>query len=294
MSDKEGGSSSSNNNVCKDIQRCLLDCGLQDIGFKGSPFTWHRQGLSERLDGAVINKSCCVRFDDASIFHLPKFKIDHVPLWLCFSHNVESNNGQCPFRFLASWLTHDGFSEVVRNNWRVCDDWNLNLTSLTYVVKRWNKDVFGNITLRKHCLLNHLHGIARSLSNGDNSYLYHLLNKLWFEYDQLLYQKEVFWFQKSRCKLLESGDKNTRYFHGTTVSIRKKQKIESLQDSNGIWVTDQDVLRGMAQSFFQELYIDEGPDTSSGIFGCFPSLPAEDRNRLHDPISYLEVKNALF
>lgn len=192
-------------------------------------------------------------------------------------------------------MTHEGFSEVVKENWRNDIEWNSNISSLTTAVKRWNEDVFGNITLRKNRLLNRLHGIARSLSNGHNSFLHHLQKKLWYEYEQVLYQEEVLWFQKSRCKWLKFGDRNTRYFHGTTVFRRKKQRIESLQDGNGNWISDQDTLKQMAQSFFQTLYTDDVPtDSQFAIRGCFPMLDDDEWNRIKSPVSHLEVKNALF
>lgn len=38
-SEKDGGRMASSISVCHEFQNCLLDCGLEDLGFKGSPFT---------------------------------------------------------------------------------------------------------------------------------------------------------------------------------------------------------------------------------------------------------------
>lgn len=118
-----------------------------------------------------------------------------MPLWLCFKQNFGTNRGQHPFRFLAAWLTHSDFGGLVKDKWDRKGSWGANITSLIEAIKIWNKNVFGNITYRKYCLLNRLHGISRSLQNGWNPYLLKLQKKLWNEYEVVLYQEEVTWFQ---------------------------------------------------------------------------------------------------
>nr|KYP48675.1 hypothetical protein KK1_029657 [Cajanus cajan] len=49
-----------------------------------------------------------------------------------------------------------------------------------------------------------------------------LSKKLWSEYEHVLIQEELLWFQKSRYKWLELGDRNTKYFHGSTLIRRRK------------------------------------------------------------------------
>lgn len=50
ISEKESGCAGSHSGPCKHFQSCLIDCGLEDMGFNGAPFTWHRGGLNERLE----------------------------------------------------------------------------------------------------------------------------------------------------------------------------------------------------------------------------------------------------
>lgn len=202
--------------------------------------------------------------------------------------------GRRPFLFVASWMTHEDFSELVKRNWTSRVDWNMNISSFTQAVQHWNKCVFGNIAYRKHRLMNRLHGISRSLSQGWNPYLVRLQKHLWTKYEKVLYQEEVLWFQKSRCKWLKYGDKNTRYFHGTTVVRRKRQRVEALQDSAGNWVHDPDCLRNMAIHFFQDLYLDDLSGAPWPIRGCFPKLSSGEFMRLSDNLSRQEVHKALF
>lgn len=205
----------------------MVECGLDDMGHNGSRFTWYRGDLKKRLDRAVVNIAWRVRFEEASIYHIPNFKSDHIPLWLKFKEASGYSRGKRPFRFLASWMTHDDFPGLVARNWNYQEEWNSNISSLTRVLKDWNKNVFGNIKYKKQRLMNRLDVISRSLSHGWNPFLLYLQDHLWREYEKVLFQEEIMWYQKSRCKWLQFGDKNTNYFHGTTIFRRKRAKGRS-------------------------------------------------------------------
>lgn len=131
VSEKEGGTSIKPSSPCRDFHNCLVVYGLEDMGFKGCPFTWHRGDLKERLDRAVINLQWRLRFQEASIFYLSHYKSDHVPLWLCFKQPVSRNRGKRPFRFLASWLTHNECKSLVKRSWNLEEDWNWKVSSFT-------------------------------------------------------------------------------------------------------------------------------------------------------------------
>nr|KYP36272.1 hypothetical protein KK1_042629 [Cajanus cajan] len=102
----------------------------------------------------------------------------------------------------------------------------------------WNKTMFRNIFYLKRRLLRRLQGITRELLRGPNNFLEKLQVELWAELDLVLKREEILWFQKSRCKWLKLGDKNTRYFHGATIVRRRKNRILKLKNDNDEWVTE--------------------------------------------------------
>ncbi|CAL2225696.1 unnamed protein product [Prunus armeniaca] len=50
------------------------------------------------------------------------------------------------------------------------------------------------------------------------------------------------------------GDRNTKFFHLTTVVRRRRNKIERLKDSNGDWVEDDEGIKRLVVEYFQGLF----------------------------------------
>lgn len=66
--------------------------------------------------------------------------------------------------------------------------------------------------------------------------LYKLEQKLRQQLDTVMREEELLWFQKSRMEAICDGDRNTKLFHHSTIIRRKRNRIEGLQDDNGVWV----------------------------------------------------------
>ena len=74
------------------------------------------------------------------------------------------------------------------------------------------------------------------------------------EHALIMLQKEEFWALKSRLNAATFGDRNTSYFHITTVVRRQRNKIRCLMDGNGEWIYDEDKVKDHIQSEFAKLY----------------------------------------
>lgn len=55
---------------------------------------------------------------------------------------------------------------------------------------------------------------------------------------RILLLEELLWKQKSRNDRLIAGDNNTKFFHTSTIVRRRRTKIESLMNDEGVWVDD--------------------------------------------------------
>ncbi|KAL9669679.1 hypothetical protein QQ045_007226 [Rhodiola kirilowii] len=102
------------------FRNVLLDCGLMDLGYKGSKFTFsnRRQGLAEvecRLDRAVGDDLWIDLFPNACIEHLVSHHSDHCPLLLKLDGNNEDHDKR--FRFESMWTRDASLADTVNSAW---------------------------------------------------------------------------------------------------------------------------------------------------------------------------------
>lgn len=103
-------------------------------------------------------------------------------------------------------------------------------------------------------------------------------DNLWSEYEEILIQEEVLWYQKSRSKWLPFGDQNTRYFHGVTAVRRRKNNYEALQDDNGTWISEPSELEKLVTNYFKNLFPTSEAVNPFGLIGTFPMLDEDTLN----------------
>ncbi|KAF7815008.1 RNA-directed DNA polymerase [Senna tora] len=114
--EKQGGGAP--NASCMDrFSRCISNCNLVDLGFKGPKFTWKRNNIMERIDRVSGNQVWVSNFSNYSVFTLPSFKSDHNAILLKPTVHSMSSSGEKPFRFQAAWLTHNSFEDLVVCHW---------------------------------------------------------------------------------------------------------------------------------------------------------------------------------
>lgn len=87
----------------------------------------------------------------------------------------------------------------------------------------------------------------------DSAQLLLLQKQLLNEYENILFQEETMWYQKSHEKWIKLGSCNTVFFHAYTVIRRKRNKIHGLSLPSGNWCTDPNILKSEAVIFFKNL-----------------------------------------
>ncbi|XP_024190144.1 uncharacterized protein LOC112194121 [Rosa chinensis] len=205
-----------------------------DLGYQGANFTWSSGRIKERLDRGFCNTDWRLLFAEARVIHLAKTKSDHCPLLLRLQPHVQNCRINPPFRFHSMWMQHEEYKGFVTTAWNntvgnLLDKTNL----LASELNTWNKDVFGNIFKKKRRLLARIAGIQKKLCVHDNPFLLNLEKELIKQYELVRDQEAMLWKQKSREKWIQDGDRNTKYFHITTMVRRRKNKIDGLFDDSG-------------------------------------------------------------
>jgi ribonuclease HI len=283
------------------FNNCLNDCGMIDLGFHGPRFTWSnlrevRYLIQERLDRGFANTAWREAYPEASVHHLTRTHSDHCPVLVCLD-KPPSLRLPRPFIFQPVWLSHPTFNVVVTDSWDIVLPLESNVIGFTEAVMKWNRDVFGNIFWKKKNLMARLRGIQSSLATNPNAFLVNLEKTLRFEYLTVLQQEEDFWSVKSRYNWLIQGDRNTAFFHASTLVRRKRNRIFSIQDNMGNWIHLESEIAALVRHGFMELFctsMTSAPRSVWSVNNWKACISVDDSLALSNPISLEEVKAALW
>ena len=136
-------------------------------------------------------------------------------------------------------MSHPLFPKVVNDSWIKDGSLKENVEKFTADVKIWNKEVFGDIFQRKKWVEARLRGIQSNIVEGPNEYLLNLESQHRKEYFEIVQQEKELWSVKSRYNWLIQGDRNTRFFHTSTLIRKRRNKIVYLKNNQGNWVHDE-------------------------------------------------------
>lgn len=276
------------------------ELSLIDMGFKGNQFTWRRGRVestyvAKRLDRVLCNAHSRLKWQEALVTHLPFLSSDHTPLHVQLSPSPQCNPSRRPFRFEAAWLQHEGFQAMLQDSWNSQLTTPQALAGLREQLKRWNREVFGHVQKRKEKLMEEIKKVQDLLDSTQTDALLSKEAGLLEEFELVLEQEEIIWFQKSREKWIALGDRNTTYFHTSTIIRRRRNRIESLKGDDSRWISDPQELEQLAITYYTRLYSMEDVDLvveklpSEG----FPSLTREELNDLGKDFSSLDVNCAI-
>lgn len=90
------------------------------------------------------------------------------------------------------------------------------------------------------------------------------------------------------------GDKNTKFFHATTLIRKQCNKIKGLRRENGVWIWEEKELESLAISYFKKLFTSEIPTDRVFSTPCnFPQWGLMDSTLLSAPFTDEEVRTAI-
>ncbi|PKI36129.1 hypothetical protein CRG98_043481 [Punica granatum] len=92
--------------------------------------------------------------------------------------------------------------------------------------------------------------------------------------------KDLIWRQKSRELWLKDGDRNTKFFHLSTVIRRRANQIVAIKDDNGEWSQDHEVIGEYFLRKFQDLFNTSNPaipKDMEDLIGSIISAPENER-----------------
>lgn len=113
--------------------------------------------------------------------------------------------------------------------------------------------------------------------------------------NELLYQEEMTWLQRSRITCLKEGDRNTKYFQSKAVWSATMNKIRELTDSIGVVPSDLASMGKLANDYFHDIFSPVPNIDVAPVIDLFvPMVSVEDNIKLCAPFSNKEIADALF
>ena len=193
--------------------------------------------MKRRLDRGIASISWRLAFQNANITHLGAVNSDHTPLLLdiCPSNSFAHR----PFHFIAAWIRDPNCYLVVENAWsknvrgfkftKLCKKHEATQKAL----RSWNKEVFGHCQSRINDLLQKITDVQGS---NPFEYMGRIEASLQTELFEWLVRSESLWRQKSRELWLKAGDKNSSFFHLSTIIQRRHNNIDAIKADDGTWI----------------------------------------------------------
>ncbi|KAG7559686.1 Reverse transcriptase domain [Arabidopsis thaliana x Arabidopsis arenosa] len=251
--------------------------------------------VAKRLDRVMCCAHARLKWQEARVTHLPFLASDHAPLYVQLSPAVGQNRRRRPFRFEAAWLSHPSFKDLVRASWNGELQTPMALDELKEKLQQWNKDVFGDVQKKKEVLMRDIKAIQDELELVQTDSMLRREEELVKEFEVILEQEEILLFQKSREKWIALGDRNTTYFHTSTIIRRRRNRIEMLRNNEEHWVSDPQELEKLAVDYYQRLYsLDDVPREVERLPPeGFAPLTREEKVSLNKPFTAVEIEAAI-
>lgn len=238
----------------KKFRAFLQQTGLVDLGHSGPAYTWaNNQGgrklVLQRLDRGVATADWINTFPNSKIFHLPNYASDHLPILL--RTEIRPRRKAKPFKVEQWWSIHSEFQELCgRATVQQGLSWEQTCENLKREVKGWDlakKDPNWELILiekemKELILLQQTEGVRDRIAT------------LQHQYQSFIAAQEAYWLQRSRLNWDIMGDRNTKFFHTTTMVRRRRNRIEAIQNEAGDWLVKEGEIRGEFVRHFRQIF----------------------------------------
>ena len=117
------------------------------------------------------------------------------------------------------------------------------------------------------------------------------------EFDTILSQEEKLWALKSRVNWMIQGDRNTNFYHVSTLVRRKRDQILAIKNSVGDWIHEENEIKEFIRAGFMDTFTSSF--TSVPRLASVPSqwqamLLDEEKISISGAVSEDEIKAALW
>jgi hypothetical protein len=234
----------------------------------------------------------------AVLSHLEYTRSDHRPILLDTEYqSLPGNNNSGTKRFEGKWLKEEGFREEVQRAWEAAGHATSNevlskLNHMHQALHAWDSKVLKKPKRRlRKAQREYNNAMTGPISDESEKKAKESANLI----EILLEQEEVHWLQRSRANWLQSGDRNTSFFHNYASARRKKFFIKKLKNNDGAWVEGTAPLKPLIYDYFVNLFNSEVQVTDEALLEKIQAKVTQDMNdKLLNPFTAEDVRKAVF
>jgi hypothetical protein len=165
---------------------------------------------------------------------------------------------------INGWFDHPDFLPFVETSWK----WFVLHGKKAFVLKekfrllkeclrKWNKEVFDFLDLNIEKTVKDLNDIEGLLGGDDSDVELTLREGLNRDFWRQLHLKESLLKQKSSVRWVKEGDSNSKFFHESIKSRRRRNQLVALKDGEQ-WVQGVDEVKGFVKNFLRSISAKDG------------------------------------
>ena len=239
-----------------DFRNMVKCCKISDLPFQGNNMTWvgkrRNYTVESWLNRAMTADQWKATFPASEVIYLEMVESDHRPAIIKIRRKTEQ--GIRPFQFdtrLCSNLEFEGVIKQIWNNNLVYGNTSLQecIRNCRREILSWKRNHNTNSAIRIKDIIKEI-----DVTHSDNSISVEQIRHLRRELIKAYREEETFWKLKSRNQWLNEGDRNTRFFHASTKNRIVRNRLNSIQDINGMTVYGNNDIGSEVVRYFSDLF----------------------------------------
>uniref|UniRef100_A0A803PR43 Reverse transcriptase domain-containing protein n=1 Tax=Cannabis sativa TaxID=3483 RepID=A0A803PR43_CANSA len=233
---------------------------------------------------------------NGGVRNFPIVASDHGPIIL--DTLTKKGKGSRIFRFYEAWLREQSCSEVIKETWEKnlnrggADNLTLLLKNTKHALQGWRKQGFGDVDAKLRILEDRLMWIQsqKDFEPWKNEELL-VRQKITEEWKR----SKLIWKQQSWELWLMHGDRNSKFFHASTMVRRKRNHIWALHDKDGRRKEHEREKGYILMDFFSNLFNSSNPEVPEALEGLItPTISMEENMSLCAIPSGEEIRKQVF
>ena len=278
----------------QDFSTWINDLNLIDIPLHGLKFTWRRNNSMSKLDRVLCDHDWLTRFPNMILSGLCRSFSDHNALFLRLDEYI--NWGPKPFRCQDAWFLHPQFKKLVVEEWHNIPDAPLHskFKLMKAPLRTWRRQNFDHMENRISNLEKEVHDLERK---GESGTLDNLETARLKAADTMLHswliRRERIWRQRARSYGFNMKDRNTKFFHASTMLRKKKQQITKIK-INGSFFEGTQVLKDKVREYFVNRFTQVDTPDFDFEMNIHSKISQAEARHLESIPSREEIKNAVW